>query len=128
MESLSTQSLVIFAIRTRKVPFFRSRPGKWLALATIVIVGAGLVLTYLPDAPFLGFTPLPVTFLGILVGMIAVYIVLVEIAKSLFYSAGARARRERRPHLPMAHFELAAAEQALQRLASRWTVRVLRRT
>lgn len=125
VESLSTQCLVIFAIRTRKVPFFRSRPGTLLVVATVTVVGLGVLLPYVPVAGFLGFTPLPASFLGILVLMIAAYVVLVETAKSLFYSE--RVRRRRRPALPMGRWELTAAEQALQRAASRWTVRVLGR-
>jgi Mg2+-importing ATPase len=124
VESLSTQSLVIFAIRTRKVPFFRSRPGPWLLTATIALVGAGMALPYTPLAAFFGFTALPITFLAILAVMIVVYVVLVELGKSLFYSG--RVPRLRVPALPIALWERSPAVQAIERVASRWTIRALR--
>ena len=46
---------------------------------------AGAVLPFTPLAPWLGFTPLPPLFFGILVLMIATYLCLVEIVKRWFY-------------------------------------------
>jgi magnesium-transporting ATPase (P-type) len=57
VESLATQSLVIFAIRTRRVPFFRSRASKPLTLTTILCVAIGPYLPYSPLAHALGFRP-----------------------------------------------------------------------
>jgi Mg2+-importing ATPase len=122
VESLSTQSLVIFAIRTRKVPFFRSRPGLWLTGATAIVVVAGLILPFSPLAHFFGFTPLPLGFMGILAVMVVVYISLVEAGKSLFFSG----RLPRLPAVPVAKWERSPAVQAIERLASRWTVPSLR--
>jgi len=121
VESLSTQSLVIFAIRTRRVPFFRSPPGAWLAAATILVVAAGIVLPFTPVATFFAFTPLPLPFLAILGVMIVTYVGLVEVGKSLFYSG--RLPRLRLPALPIAAWERSPILQATERLASRWTVR-----
>ena len=45
VESLATQTLIIFAIRTRKVPFFRSRPSTLLAITSLTVVAIGVVLT-----------------------------------------------------------------------------------
>ena len=124
VESLSTQSLVIFAIRTRKVPFFRSRPGPWLMSATIALVAAGVVLPYTPLAGIFGFTALPLAFLGILAVMIVVYVALVEVGKSLFYSG--RLPRLPIPAVPIARWERTPTIQAIERIASRWTIRALR--
>ena len=44
MESLATQTLVIFAIRTRRIPFFRSRPRVPLLLAALAVVTVGAAL------------------------------------------------------------------------------------
>jgi P-type Mg2+ transporter len=85
VESLATQSLIIFAIRTRRVPFFRSRASKPLTLTTVLCVAIGAYLPYSPLAHVLGFTPLPVAFFGFLVGMIILYLILVEIGKVIFY-------------------------------------------
>ena len=67
MESLATQTLIIFAILTRKVPFFRSRPGLLLTLAAFAVVAVGVVLTLSPLAHPLGFTTLPWQFFTALV-------------------------------------------------------------
>ena len=71
VESLATQSLVIFAIRTRRVPFFRSRPSTPLAVATFICVAIGVLLPFSPLAPVLGFTALPAGFLAALAAMIS---------------------------------------------------------
>ena len=86
VESLATQTLIIFAIRTRRVPFLRSRPGLVLSIATLSIVAIGVVLTISPLARDLGFTPLPWQFFTALVALTAAYLVLVEITKAWFYS------------------------------------------
>lgn len=99
VESLATQTLIIFAIRTRKVPFFRSRPSGWLAATTLTVVTAGVVLTISPLARTLGFTPLPWQFFTALGGFVLSYLVLVELAKMMFYAEpihlAAPARRTR---------------------------------
>ena len=50
VESLATQTLVIFAIRTRRVPFLRSRPSVPLTVATLAVVATGVVLPFSPLA------------------------------------------------------------------------------
>lgn len=84
VESLATQSLVIFAIRTRRVPFFRSRPSTPLAVATIVCVAIAIVPPFSPLAHVLGFTALPAGFLAALAAMIIVYVALIELGKRRF--------------------------------------------
>ncbi|KAA0079367.1 magnesium-translocating P-type ATPase [Mycolicibacterium sp. P9-64] len=86
VESLATQTLIIFAIRTRRIPFYRSRPGAVLTVSTIAVIVAGVVLTLSPLAPALGFTPLPWPFFTALVVMTVVYLLLVEITKRVFYA------------------------------------------
>ena len=110
VESLATQSLVIFAIRTRRVPFLRSRPSGALLAATLAVVAVGVALPFSPLGPLLGFTPLPVVFFLVLIAfflvliaLVVVYLVLIEVAKKSFYAAAVRAaragkRRRGRPH------------------------------
>jgi P-type Mg2+ transporter len=122
-ESLATQSLVIFAIRTRRSPFFRSRPGLALTAGTIGSVAVGLFLPFTPLGALFGFTPLPLGFLAILALMVVVYLTLVEIGKSFFFGRGPQ-----RPHLPIASWRRPDAIMRIERLASRWTVRPRPRT
>ena len=66
VESLATQTLVIFAIRTRRIPFFRSRPSRPLLLAALAVVLVGAFLPASPLSAALGFRPLPLPFYGAL--------------------------------------------------------------
>ena len=117
-ESLCTQSLVIFAIRTRRVPFFRSRPSVALAAGTLGSVLAGLVLPFTPVAPWFGFSALPAGFLVILFAMVVVYLALVEVGKRFFFGRAFA----RRPVSPIELWERAPGHREIERLASRWTL------
>ena len=90
IESIATQTLIIFAIRTRRVPFFRSRPSLGLTIASLGVVAIGVWLPFSPLSGVLGFQPLPVPFFLALVGMVVTYLVLVEIAKKWFFSRAAQ--------------------------------------
>jgi Mg2+-importing ATPase len=90
IESIATQTLIIFAIRTRRVPFFRSRPSLALAVASLAVVAIGAWLPFSPLAGVLGFSPIPLPFFLALVGMIVAYLVLVEVAKMWFFSRAAQ--------------------------------------
>lgn len=85
VESLATQTLIIFAIRTRRVPFLRSRASVPLTSAVLTVVVVGAVLPMSPLAGVLGFSPLPVVYFLALVGMVVAYLILVEAGKRLFY-------------------------------------------
>jgi Mg2+-importing ATPase len=80
VESLATQTLVIFIIRTAGNPF-RSRPSLALTSTTIAVVMAGIVIPFTSLGRILGFTPLPVGFFLFLAGATATYLLLVEIVK-----------------------------------------------
>src|SRR4029079_4466000 len=66
VESLATQTLVLFVIRTMGNPF-RSRPSLPLAITTVAIVAIGALLPYSPFARLLGFVPLPGTYWAFLI-------------------------------------------------------------
>jgi Mg2+-importing ATPase len=80
VESLATQTLVIFVIRTAGNPF-RSRPSIALTATTIAVVGAGIVIPFTSMGRVLGFTPLPLEFFLFLAGATVTYLFLVEIVK-----------------------------------------------
>ncbi|MET1085633.1 MAG: magnesium-translocating P-type ATPase [Arthrobacter sp.] len=90
IESIASQTLIIFAIRTRRVPFLRSRPSPGLIVASLGVVVLGIYLPLSPLHGLLGFDPLPVPFFLALLGMIAVYLILVEAAKKWFFSRAAQ--------------------------------------
>jgi Mg2+-importing ATPase len=82
VESLATQTLVIFVIRTAGNPF-RSRPSRALTLTTLTVVLVGMLLPVTPLAGALGFVPLPpLYFLFLLVATIT-YLALVQVVKGV---------------------------------------------
>jgi len=82
VESLATQTLVIFVIRTMGNPL-KSRPSLPLAITTILIVATGIVLPYSPFTRLFGFVPLPATFFAFLAISTVTYLVLVEFGKRI---------------------------------------------
>lgn len=80
VESLATQTLVIFVIRTMKNPF-NSRPSVPLVITVLLVVAVGIVLPFTPIAAALGFVPLPLRFFGFLILATCGYLYLVEIIK-----------------------------------------------
>jgi Mg2+-importing ATPase len=85
VESFWTEVLVMFVIRTRRIPFFTSRPSKWLTLLTLSCVAFGTILPFTPLGGFLGFAPLPIRYWILLILMVATYLVLVDAGKVFFY-------------------------------------------
>ena len=83
VESLATQTLVLFVIRTAASPF-RSRPSFALAATTVAVVAAAVVLPYSPVAGPLGFVPLPGAFFAFLAVASVTYLGLVEVVKRRF--------------------------------------------
>ena len=74
LESVISASVTVLVIRTRR-PFFRSKPGKYLLIATLLIIGLTLILPFTPLGQVFGFIPLPISFIlfvGIIVGLFMV--------------------------------------------------------
>jgi Mg2+-importing ATPase len=84
VESLCTQVLVIFIIRTRGNPF-KSRPHPVLVATSLGVALVGAVLPFTPVGSYFGLVPPPAMFYFILAGMALAYLVVVEIAKRAFY-------------------------------------------
>ena len=84
MESLATQVLVIFIIRTRGSPL-RSRPNPVLAGTSLAVAAVGILLPYTAIGRWFGFVPLPLAFLAALGAMVVCYLVLAEGVKRWFY-------------------------------------------
>jgi Mg2+-importing ATPase len=85
VESLCTQTLVIFAIRTRRIPFLSSLPSVPLALSSLGVVALTLILPFTPLAAVFQFAALPPLFFAILAGFVVAYLLLVELMKWWFY-------------------------------------------
>ena len=114
VESIVTQTLVVFLIRTRRIPFFRSRPSLPMIITPITAAAVGITIAFSPAAHTLGFAGLPIAYFFILLGMIGTYLVLVEAAKSRFYRAGHQPSR-RQPT------DLERHEHRIRRRAARFS-------
>lgn len=84
IESLATQVLVIFIIRTRKNPL-KSHPNPWLIICSFLVILLAALLPFTALGRFLGFTPPPLLFFFILTSMVIVYLWVVEVVKQWFY-------------------------------------------
>ena len=84
LESVISASVIVLVIRTRR-SFFRSKPGKYLLIATLLIVAVTILFPFTPLAGLLGFQPLPMTILLVIGIIVVLYIIAAEIVKGSFY-------------------------------------------
>jgi len=95
VESLATQTLVLFIIRTSQNPL-GSRPSGPLAATTLVVVAIGALLPFSPLANALGFAPLPAAYFAFLAIATITYLLLVEVGKRILFQREALSRKRRR--------------------------------
>lgn len=84
IESMATQVLVIFIIRTRKNPF-KSRPNPWLIACSMTVVALAVLLPFTPVGAYLGFVAPPAFFFFILIVMLVAYLLAAEVIKQWFF-------------------------------------------
>lgn len=80
VESLATQTLVIFVIRTFGNPL-RSKASVALTVTALGVVAIGVLLPFTPLAGALGFVPLPPLYFAFLISATLTYLGLVELVK-----------------------------------------------
>lgn len=84
IESICSQVLIIYMIRTAKIPFIESRPSKQVFLLTFSSI---IILSIVPFTNFghhLGFVSLPKTYFIFLVPCIFAYILLTALLKKVY--------------------------------------------
>jgi Mg2+-importing ATPase len=84
LESVISASLIVLVIRSRK-PFFRSKPGKYLLIATLSIALITLIFPFTPLGTLFGFAPLRFTTYILIFVIVGLYVVTAEIVKRIFY-------------------------------------------
>jgi Mg2+-importing ATPase len=84
IESLCTQTLVVFVIRTRKTPFYKSKPSRFLLFSSLIVVALALTIPFTPLGELFEFAQPPLLFYLILAGLVMAYLLLVEIVKKWF--------------------------------------------
>jgi len=100
VESLASQVLVIFAIRTRRSPFWRSRPSRALIGAALAAILVAIVLPISPLAGALGFVGLPPLFWAALATFVVAYLAIVEVVKRWIYREESRQTDAERAPIP----------------------------
>ncbi|VVC03813.1 putative copper-exporting P-type ATPase A [Candidatus Bilamarchaeum dharawalense] len=84
LESVLSEIFVVFVIRTAK-PFYRSRASNLLIATSIISTLVAIGILFSPLAPFFEFAPITPTVIGIVLGIVIVYVMIVEFAKRQFY-------------------------------------------
>ena len=84
VESMTTQTLVVFCIRTRRI-FLRSKPCRFLIITSLGAVALSIILPLVPLGRWFGFVTPPPLFFVFLIGATTAYLGLVEITKVVFY-------------------------------------------
>ena len=104
IESLATQVLVIFVLRTRRNPL-RSRPHPLLVTTSVAVVVLAVVLPFTQLGAWFGFVPPSGAFLIAIAGLSVSYLMLAQGAKWAFYRlqprGGAAPAALLRPHFPL---------------------------
>jgi len=86
MESVISASMIVLVIRSRK-PFFKTKPGKYLLIATMLIAIVTIIFPFTPLGTVFGFSPLSITTYILLLVIILLYVFAAEITKTIFYKA-----------------------------------------
>jgi hypothetical protein len=89
VESLCSQTLVVLIIRTRRVPFYKSKPSKYLIFTLLFVIISAIIIPYTPINTFFGFVPPPPAYFLALAGILGAYAILAEAVKSWFYKRNA---------------------------------------
>ena len=85
IESLATQTLVIYIIRTQKIPFIQSRPSKPVVLSTLLIVALGIYIVFGPLGSLFKFGPISIAVFVAIALTVFVYLLVSEVTKRWFY-------------------------------------------
>ena len=84
IESVISASLIVLVIRS-KGPFFKSVPGKYLLITTILIVGATVILPFTFLGRLFGFASIPLSVVITMVAIVVLYLISGEVVKRIFY-------------------------------------------
>ena len=81
VESLLTQTLIIYIIRTNRLPFLQSRPSWQLMMMSSVIMAVGVAIPFSSLGRSLGFTRLPMLYWPLLAVSLMAYVALTQTVK-----------------------------------------------
>ncbi|HEY0259719.1 MAG TPA: magnesium-translocating P-type ATPase [Lacisediminihabitans sp.] len=82
--SILTEITVLFVLRTRR-PFFRSRPSRWIVMASVLVAAVAFVIPYSPVAAPLNLVAIPLPLLVAVLAITLMYLVANELVKRVFW-------------------------------------------
>ncbi|NLO00625.1 MAG: magnesium-translocating P-type ATPase [Bacteroidales bacterium] len=82
--SLWTQTLVLYTLRTEKMPFLQSKPSLPMFLVTGLTVAAGTIIPYTKLGVALDFRPMPPEFWYYLLVVVFLYLLLTTVLKNIY--------------------------------------------
>ncbi|MBI2120487.1 MAG: magnesium-translocating P-type ATPase [Parcubacteria group bacterium] len=83
--SITTQIFIVYVIRTKRVPFLKSRPGKWVVASTLLVASLAWIIPHTPLGALFSFALLPGMTLAAIMGIVLTYLLVGEVVKFLFY-------------------------------------------
>jgi P-type Mg2+ transporter len=86
IESLCTQTLIIFVIRTRKTPFFKSKPSTPLLISSLAVILLTVLMPFTALGSLFKFVAPPLSLYAVIAGLIVMYLIITEYVKNKFYS------------------------------------------
>lgn len=81
LESMWTQILIWYLLRTNKIPFVQSNPTLPVLLMTIFGITLFTVIAITPVGKFIGMTSLPLIYFAFLIGIVLCYLSLISLVK-----------------------------------------------
>lgn len=88
LESIMTQVLVVYVIRTRLIPFKESRPAILLVLSTLLVAFGALLVVLLPLRTLFRFGHLSIIQIATLACVVVIYLFFAQLIKKRFYGSG----------------------------------------
>jgi Mg2+-importing ATPase len=85
LASITTQVFIVYVIRTKHVPFFKSHPRNWIVWSTLITVIVAWTIPYTPIGRLFSFAMLPFATSAAILGIVFVYLLVGEIVKYFFY-------------------------------------------
>jgi Mg2+-importing ATPase len=84
VESICTELLILFVVRTRK-SLIKSKPGRLLIGLSVLALAITLILPFMPFAQEMGFVVPPFQLMGIVAGILLLYVITADMIKILFF-------------------------------------------
>ena len=84
IEGILSQTLIVYMLRTRRIPFVQSWPGGPLLISTVIVMIVAAVLPFSRIGSAIGLVPLPPIYFFWLGGILLAYCLAVQVLKKWY--------------------------------------------